>query len=497
MTHRTDSRRVSHLWANGATFQGIKAAQNNNGQFYYTGRTIWSYGRHFPVATLLDVVSPDSGRVETIAIFNDSSYGITTSKHQSYARSAAHHHESHAFPLDCNLTDALERLSNGRPFDGDAAMVERAVKAHPESGAGYPLLLLTLQPVGVVGGESYRVRMARHNKAQKLLNGYRAAKVKADALAAATAAKREKESMKSAIKYALTVTRDDFTAAALAGMDSIRRYGENSGRSQNRTLKELREMHRAASSFGMVKAKAELWARVKIYKAAIAAAEAHHAAANRRSYARNQVKTFRRLAAQYAGGQAMGHSLTAREFQTWAAATNWIIWNVAPVAAVETLKATHAAIMAAMREAQSAEERAAYDKAEAARLDWLAGGPSRFHGKDSNGGALLRAVNVQRNPAGDIIGGTLETSQGADVPLTHAVKAFRMIKLCRDNARPWKSNGHRLPVGHFAVDWIGANGDFKAGCHLISWAEVERLSSLLGLDNVTAEDTTTHAGERA
>lgn len=101
---------------------------------------------------------------------------------------------------------------------------------------------------------------------------------------------------------------------------------------------------------------------------------------------------------------------------------------------------------------------------------------------------LIRARNVERDESGAITGGTLETSQGAEVPLTHAIRAFRFIKLVRDRGEAWNRNGHSLRVGHFGVDSIATSGDFKAGCHSIRWSEVERLARELGVFDASASD---------
>jgi hypothetical protein len=93
------------------------------------------------------------------------------------------------------------------------------------------------------------------------------------------------------------------------------------------------------------------------------------------------------------------------------------------------------------------------------------------------GGAALR-----------VVGDELQTSHGARVPLEHAVKAFRFIKMVRERGEGWHHNGHSLRVGHFTVDAIQPNGDFKAGCHDIRWAEVERIARLVGVFDAAPSD---------
>jgi hypothetical protein len=71
---------------------------------------------------------------------------------------------------------------------------------------------------------------------------------------------------------------------------------------------------------------------------------------------------------------------------------------------------------------------------------------------------------------------TVQTSLGAEVPLRHAVRVFQFVKWVRMSGQRWQKNGHRIPVGRFEIDSIEPNGDFRAGCHSITWAEVERFA---------------------
>jgi hypothetical protein len=97
---------------------------------------------------------------------------------------------------------------------------------------------------------------------------------------------------------------------------------------------------------------------------------------------------------------------------------------------------------------------------------------------DDNGGALLRVKD-----------GELQTSLGARVPLDHAVKVFRFVKLCRERGVSWERNGKVIRVGHFTVDRIEANGDFRAGCHRINWPEVENAARLADVLDTSADDS--------
>lgn len=161
------------------------------------------------------------------------------------------------------------------------------------------------------------------------------------------------------------------------------------------------------------------------------------------------------------------------------------------------------AAAAAAAAAKAAEEAALSAYLTAARDAWRNGLPlpekpahvGRFGAlDDGEGGAMIRAELVERDESGAIVGGQLRTSQGATVPLTHAVRAFRFLKLCRDTGKEWRANGKTLPVGHFRVDMVDASGGFRAGCHRINWPEVERVARGLGLADMAPADTTESRG---
>lgn len=115
---------------------------------------------------------------------------------------------------------------------------------------------------------------------------------------------------------------------------------------------------------------------------------------------------------------------------------------------------------------------------------------TRLDDGEAQPGALLRAADVERDATGAIVGGVLHTSQAASVPLVHAIRVFRFLKRCRATATEWRANGKTLPVGHFRVERVTADGAFKAGCHWINWGEVARVADALGLADIADADTT-------
>ncbi len=81
-----------------------------------------------------------------------------------------------------------------------------------------------------------------------------------------------------------------------------------------------------------------------------------------------------------------------------------------------------------------------------------------------------------------INGDTLETSHGAEVPLDHAIKAFRVIKRLHDKGQAYERNGHTIHLGQFALDAIDTAGNVRAGCHNVAWPEIARVATLAGVN---------------
>src|SRR5271155_4054848 len=70
---------VPHLWAH----RTQEDARNGQGNLYFTGDTIYSYGGHFPIARH---VANEAG--ERAVLFTTATYSVTTSGHCSAVRSA-------------------------------------------------------------------------------------------------------------------------------------------------------------------------------------------------------------------------------------------------------------------------------------------------------------------------------------------------------------------------------------------------------------------------
>jgi hypothetical protein len=78
-----------------------------------------------------------------------------------------------------------------------------------------------------------------------------------------------------------------------------------------------------------------------------------------------------------------------------------------------------------------------------------------------------------------VIGDQVETSRGAWFPVSHAVKGLRLVRAVVASGQELKTNGHKLPLGHYQIDRITVDGTVFAGCHVVKLAEIERIAAEL------------------
>lgn len=72
---------IAHLWAN----QKVPEARNRQGNFYFNGDTIYSYGSHFPIARLV------TRKGKQIVLMTVQTYSNSTAKHIHMTRMACRH----------------------------------------------------------------------------------------------------------------------------------------------------------------------------------------------------------------------------------------------------------------------------------------------------------------------------------------------------------------------------------------------------------------------
>lgn len=86
-----------------------------------------------------------------------------------------------------------------------------------------------------------------------------------------------------------------------------------------------------------------------------------------------------------------------------------------------------------------------------------------------------------------IDGDEVVTSRGARFPVSHAKRALAFVRKIRESGQAYVRNGNTVHLGHYAIDRIEPDGTVKAGCHVVSWEEIERIALLL--DSITTPTT--------
>jgi hypothetical protein len=69
------------------------------------------------------------------------------------------------------------------------------------------------------------------------------------------------------------------------------------------------------------------------------------------------------------------------------------------------------------------------------------------------------------------------TSRGARFPIIHAKRGLALVRAVMARGEDWRRNGQNCRLGHYQLDWVEANGTVHAGCHIVSWEEIERITA--------------------
>lgn len=70
----------------------------------------------------------------------------------------------------------------------------------------------------------------------------------------------------------------------------------------------------------------------------------------------------------------------------------------------------------------------------------------------------------------------VQTSLGARVPVASAIALLDTVRKVVARGERFVSNGHSIHIGAYKVDSIEVNGELHAGCHVVSFQEIERLA---------------------
>lgn len=501
---------VAHIWASRSQVSG----RSSDGRMYFERRDLFSYGSHYVLGHITSDLAPNAPGV---VLLNSNSYSVSTGKHKSLTWRAVSHYTAHYVPDLTALVKILEQLGNpGQildvtlpPYqysDGTLAATpgqyRERTKAETRARDREALVDFVYMHPGTDPAAGAYILALGGVPSSAAVFARTVAKRAADDKAKADKAARELQRQNLGLaSLALGTTAAGFAADLKAtGCDIyIKRGG---WRADDKPVargalvdevRDLRDAHKAAKAAGWSKARvARLWAMLKQARAEVARRIAICEVVEKNKSNRENIRLVREYLAKHNAGTLEGYLYNSAVSRIRSLLVS--LPSASPMGEQRLLKLDAMALKAAeigksVMEREAAEREAAArvrraeeaERAAATRAAWFAGEGVRFSGVDVDGRAFIRAVGVTRDASGAIDGGDLQTSQGAVVPLVHAVRAFRFLKLCHDKGEGWAANGRTLPVGHYKVSQIEPDGSFVAGCHRIGWAEVSRLAGELGI----------------
>ena len=510
-----DNGMTAHVWAQ----QRQESGRSHNGNFFFSGRSIYSYGSHY----VAGYVAPGP----LYLVNGDDSTMTTKGKHLPAVRRAIDYgrgafSNSATVPSLGDIAHIFDGLCCNRLSKAEAQrQIARQIESGPADWPGPEAAARLYVAAGMAPGKAQSKAEAGGKRVER-------AEAKRKAAAARRALDQEARCAKGIFARDTPQRAAHVVRGLLQEAASESRWGQE--RKEAEAAEESRDYFRAAKA-----AKAKGWTRIaahcracyqatrvelKRYQAAgqryqeraachsaihtlRGMAESLRAVAVESQYkawgsdktaeltAAEKAKRAQAIAGAYAAQIDAARTITGSPF-AWAAGAAGLGRLNRLIDGLERLKAQSLAIAGQHMQAAQAE----------ARESWLAGGShtaqySTGRLVDSEGGALLRAEAIERDDSGQITGGILRTSWGATVPLAHAIRAFQFLKLCRQTGRAWQANGHTIRVGHFRVDSIDANGNFRAACHRINWQEVSRLAESLGLAELAATDSALESSRTA
>ncbi len=450
-----DNAMVAHVWAQQDRPEGRSA----NGNFYFTGDTIYSYGGHFPIARF--------SRDKSIVWLTSRGYSVSTSGHVRYTRDALYGlqaaiirvpdlgefresninaaqreaieemllRRAHDDPNPARAWDAFQRAA-GTPrrkwpgHDGAVAALQklenqRAAKAKREKLTDARKQIDAMMRFNW----GYHTPQIRNEETENPLSTYRAH----DMARTCERARSLLASARYTLARAKTGAKSDAKRVTLAGVDSKR-------------LVRLRDVWLATVS-AIENAQGESCDRLQIEQALTNLAQG------------------KKCDYWYSPGVGV-NATTETEILGGrirrALQIGFSVEDIQPLMAIMQGRQFYRETNNATRESIRVVLSRKHGKDFVTPEQWLDGEGVNYYSADST---LLRRK-----------GDKLETSRGAECPFAHAVIAFSKAQDCRATGTTWQRNGQQIRVGHFNVDSIDAQGNLKAGCHTIEYSEMLRLA---------------------
>lgn len=526
--HKPDM--VAHLWAN----RSQDEARNAQGNFYFKGPTLYSYGSHYVCGHFMPEAYSVDGR--PLVLVNANTYSNTTARHMAMTERALHGVVRVYVPgMDSSVVHsrwarpAAETLIKAMRAAAIEAATSRRVK--PETRARH---VREAQTHAANARHILRVSAARRDldgEARKLARSLSLAIPADTAFPDWECCDDPKEYAARCVALAQVIGRDmarESLRVTLANMgntlDKLAEYPAPDG-AWNRirtaakavnaieTASQMMREAEESAKLGRARIPADFRRRLELQRARLpeltAAAAQDARADNLRFFAgrldvlRENVGEdadwiFRRAmeeAREYADRLATLDTESERDARReeldvlqakrdqWAAASapdrvkQFLLFAEDDEQAGRFTQA-YTAIRNAYRAAQDGGLPDANITAAAERI------------KATEAAAQSARIEAWRNgasvsvPRGDspmlrLVGERIETSWGADVPATVARNLWRLVCAARASRAAMIPDGaHR--VGAFTLDRVEANGDLVIGCHTLTFAELQRMAVTLG-----------------
>lgn len=417
---------VAHVWAQ----QNQEYGRSNNGNFYFEGAALYSYGRHFTCARF----------TAGVVLFNTASYSVTTAQHMSLARRAASHYDGFGVENPDAETKAEHAENYKKLLAAYETTLDQAARARADSWKAN-------QPQRAA---DHLNRYAKHFKLGKR------AVIPPDA--EALAERKRKLNTQAAKQAAETKKRN---------AEARKQYAEeiaawrDSGRGD----------YAYPGPYWLKPTPADKQARdVKIWE---------------RTYAED----YRAGAWTWGMRDYVKHA-TQWDKEKRAEACAEIIVNYCAGAEIDLPKAIE--LTEAQRQARAEAVAPQCEQWANGAIDRLPHGaePTEAQILQRHGAELAQwracetryiSSAIPGAPFMRINGDNIETSQHASFPVADAVRAWPLIKRIKRAGKIWQRNGETIKLGHFQIDRIDASGNVRAGCHFVQWKEIEKVAAELGL----------------
>jgi hypothetical protein len=131
-------------------------------------------------------------------------------------------------------------------------------------------------------------------------------------------------------------------------------------------------------------------------------------------------------------------------------------------AQMEELRAREVSRAAKASAKRRAEEAERLKKAGSLADLWRQGGPGHY---------LLNVLPTMLR----LVGHEIETSLGAKFSILHAKRGLALVRSVMKSGQNWEANGRTCKLGPYQISRISAEGTVTAGCHTVTWPEIERV----------------------